>query len=87
MYEWDQRNIRHIARHRVTPAEAEEALQDPRRTPAEAYDLRGERRDGATGMTTAGRMLTVVYTPRGFRRVRVIMARPASADERRKYRR
>src|SRR5215213_7765115 len=31
MFEWDDRNTAHIARHNVTPREAEEAMADPRR--------------------------------------------------------
>ena len=30
-YDWDDDNVRHIARHYVEPYEAEEAVEDPRR--------------------------------------------------------
>jgi hypothetical protein len=30
-YDWDDENVRHIARHDVEPYEAEEAVEDPRR--------------------------------------------------------
>lgn len=62
MLEWDETNIRHIARHNVTPQEAEEAIGDERRTRAGAYDVAGERRYAITGRTLRGRLLTVVFT-------------------------
>jgi len=88
MFEWDDRNIAHIARHRVTPREAEEAMVDPRRTRAAAYDVAGERRYAITGRTTRGRLITVVYTYAGEgrnQRFRVITARPPHDAERAKY--
>jgi uncharacterized DUF497 family protein len=44
MFDWDDANVDHLARHDVTPEEAEEALLDPRRIGASAYAVEGERR-------------------------------------------
>lgn len=85
-FEWDDANVGHIARHGVTPAEAEEALLDPRRLGMQAYQVKGEPRWAALGGTEAGRVLFVVYTKRGPN-IRVITARDAERDERRRYRR
>ena len=88
MFEWDAGNTDHIAEHDITPSEAEEAIRDPRRVPADAYDQGDEQRFAVTGSTQLGRLITVVYTYRGVRRdqrIRVVTARPARTAERRKY--
>ncbi len=81
-YDWDDENVQHIARHGVEPYEAEEAVEDPRRTPASA---RGGRA-GAIGMTLDGRLLVVILEKR-WRKRRVITTRDATNRERRIYRR
>lgn len=83
-FEWDAGNLGHIARHRVTPAEAEAALSDPRRVPADAYDVDEEARAAVLGATPAGRVLRVVYTVRGGA-YRVVTAHDASPAQRRRY--
>ncbi|WP_324718131.1 BrnT family toxin [Carboxydochorda subterranea] len=85
-FEGDDANVVHIARHDVTPAEAEEALLDPRRLGMQVYQLKGEPRWAAVGATETGRVLFVVYTKRGPK-IRVITAQDAERDERRRYRR
>ena len=42
-FEWDEANEEHIARHGVTPEEAEEALTDPRRIGAPAYNTESKQ--------------------------------------------
>lgn len=86
MVEWDDANAGHLARHDVTREEAEEALLDPGRIGAPAYNVEGERRWAAIGATEDGRVLFVVFTRRGGG-VRVITARDATHRERRRYRR
>lgn len=85
-FEWDEDNEEHIARHGVVPDEAEEVLLDPRRVPAPAYSVYGERRRGVIGATEDGRVLAVIYAARGGV-VRIITARDADPDEKRRYRR
>ena len=85
-FDWDEANERHLARHGVTPEEAEEALTDPRRLGAPAYDIEGELRRAFLGATTDGRVLFVVTTLRRGS-VRVITARDATLAQRRRYRR
>jgi uncharacterized DUF497 family protein len=64
LFQWDEANVEHIARHGVTPAECEEVL-------AGAYfDLgadeeNGEIRFSYLGETARGRILLVVVTERG----------------------
>lgn len=86
MFEWDEDNIEHVARHRVEPWEAEDALLDPGRLGTPAYRVGRETRRAALGATESGRILFVVFTSRE-RRVRVITARDAETKEKRRYRR
>jgi len=85
-FEWDEDNERHVRDHQVEPEEAEEALLDPSRLGANAYNVEGEQRWAAIGATEEGRILFVVFTHRGSR-VRVITAREAGGREKRRYRR
>lgn len=87
LFDWDAENADHIVeRHGITPAEAEEAMADPRRIRADAYQVPGEQRRAIVGATEGGRILYVVYTRRGGM-VRVVTARDAVATEQRRYRR
>lgn len=85
-FEWDDANEDHIAVHGVTPEEAEEALADSRRAPAQAYSVPGEQRRAVLGRTIDQRLLFVVYVRRA-RALRVVTARDATESERRQYRR
>jgi uncharacterized DUF497 family protein len=80
---WDDRNVEHIARHRVEPEEVEEVFTE--------QPLIRRARDGrylALGRTEAGRLLAVVFVrlPAG-RQLRVITARDMNSAERDDYRR
>ena len=75
----------HIARHAVTPGEAEEALSDPERTARQTYSKDGEVRAAVTGLTYDERLPTVIVTLRPVQRVRVVTARDASRQERLDY--
>ncbi|BDP44423.1 hypothetical protein DAETH_43920 (plasmid) [Deinococcus aetherius] len=86
-FEWDDANEGHIARHGVTPEEAEEAVLDPDRVPVEAYQSPGgERRRAVVGQTNEGRYLFVVFVVRAGL-LRVVTARETIPSERRRYRR
>lgn len=80
-FDWDEANIEPIARHRVEPAEAEEAFAG-RHLVMRSWD--GRRI--LLGRSAAGRYLIVAFIVRdGI--VRVITARTMSAAERRRFRR
>jgi uncharacterized DUF497 family protein len=86
LFDWDADNVGHVDRHGITPDDAEDALLDPDRLGAAAYGQGAERRSAFIGSTEDGRTLFVVTTSRR-RRVRVVTARDATAQERRHYRR
>jgi uncharacterized protein len=81
-FDWDGSNTDHIARHKVETWEAEEAVQDPERTPFPAHSGAG----GFIGKTEDGRYLVVIVTRR-YGAWRVITAREATAREKKAYRR
>ena len=60
-FQWGAANIEHIACHQVTPAEAEEVFFG---LPLQygAHFRNGEERWSIAGLTSAGRVLFVVYT-------------------------
>ena len=64
-FDWDDANRDHLARHRVTPQEAEQAILDPRAILLEIEVSGGEERGKAVGMTAQGRILAVVFGLRG----------------------
>ncbi len=86
LFDWDDGNLDHIARHNVTREEAEEALLDRRRVGVHVHQDSGEQRCGAIGATGDGRILAVVFTKRAAK-LRVVTARTADQTERRRYRR
>lgn len=86
IFEWDDANVEHIARHGIEPEEVEGAMTDPKRLPAGAYNTPAERRWSIIGATEDGRILCVIYTTRG-KRFRVVTARDASLGEKRRYKR
>jgi uncharacterized DUF497 family protein len=75
-FDWDARNVAHLRRHRVNPREFEQVIfSDPFELEYQAEN--GEERYKALGMTVQGRILVVVWTPRGGR-VRPVTAYPAN---------
>jgi uncharacterized DUF497 family protein len=76
MFDWDEANIAHIARHNVLQHEAEDILTS---NPFDvSYEARsGEIRLRQIGETSEGRILTVISTVRG-ELTRVVTAYPAS---------
>jgi uncharacterized protein len=74
-FEWNESNTNHIARHGVTPDEAEEVIAG-HPTVVQVQFRNGERRILCAGCTAKGRAVAVVYTVRKGR-VRVVTAFPA----------
>jgi len=82
-FDWDEANVAHIARHRVTRSEVEEALSSG---PVDLdYDeIGGEPRWTSVGHTDEFRILLIVWTIRGDA-CRPITARLAPKGVRRDY--
>lgn len=75
-FEWDAANTAHIARHKITPEEAEQVVSAGS-LPLETAERSGEERHTELGETADGRLLLVVWTWRG-QRIRVVTAFPAT---------
>ncbi|HOM13857.1 MAG TPA: BrnT family toxin [Rubrivivax sp.] len=73
-----------LAKHKVSFAHAEQALRDVHAVTIEDPDALGAQRFVTLGMDALGRILVVVYTPRG-ERIRLISARKASRGESGQY--
>jgi uncharacterized DUF497 family protein len=80
MFEWDDDNVDHIARHGVMSWEAEEAMLDRRKIRIDAHS----GQFGIAGRTGDGRLLAVFFDRQG-EYVRVATARDASPREERAY--
>ena len=82
-FDWDDENERHLATHKVAPAEFEEVLQND---PIDlAFDLIDEEeRYRSVGVTNGGRLLSVAWTIRNGK-VRAITAFPASVSDRKAF--
>ena len=83
MFDWDQSNIDHIARHRVLSQEVEQVLSN------DPFDMsyefvHGEERWTSIGHTNMLRVLRIIWTMR-VEAVRVVTAHDAPGHERRKY--
>lgn len=64
-FHWDDANRNHLARHEVIPEEAEQAILDPYAVLLEIQTDDKEERTKALGITSGGRILTVVFSFRG----------------------
>jgi uncharacterized protein len=75
-FDWDDANVKHLASHRITPSEFEQAMTV---APEDiGYQcINGEDRYQVVGPTNAGRLLYLVWTPRGDT-VRAVTAYPAT---------
>ncbi|MBI1789217.1 MAG: BrnT family toxin [Acidobacteria bacterium] len=82
-FEWDAGNREHIARHAITPQEAEEAvLIGPLETSVQQHE--SEDRVLCFGRTKTGRLLTVLYTERRGK-IRVVTAYEMTKEQQRLY--
>jgi uncharacterized DUF497 family protein len=84
-FDWDRFNAEHMARHGITPAEAEEVLRQEPLTLRQS-EVGRERRWVKIGETAAGRVLVVIHTSR-MNMIRVVTAYPANRSQRATYRR
>lgn len=82
-FDWDEQNIGHLARHQISPAEAEEVVRN-RPLDLEAQLRNGEERLPHIGETDAGRILIVVTTMQG-KKIRVVTAWPGNKNSRRYF--
>lgn len=69
-----------LRKHGMSFADAEQAMRDPHAATLDDPDAEGEPRFVSLGMDAAGRVLVIVWTPRGDK-ARVISARKASKRE------
>jgi len=81
-FEWDARNLTHLARHDVDPDEAEAVLD---RSPLMLRTA--DDKYLAYGQTEEGRYLLVVFVRKPGPVVRVITARDLTDREKHRYRR
>ncbi|MDQ7839258.1 MAG: BrnT family toxin [Thermodesulfobacteriota bacterium] len=80
-FEWDDKNVEHIALHNVLPEEAEEIFIDE-----PLYSKTSEGKYLALGQTLDGRYLFVVFVFKDLYTVRPITARNMNLREVRGYR-
>jgi uncharacterized DUF497 family protein len=82
-FDWDHENKKHLAVHKVTPAEFEQLLNnDPVDLNFEL--IHNEERYRSVGLTNAGRLLSGVWTIRKGK-VRAITAFPAGVSDRKAF--
>jgi uncharacterized DUF497 family protein len=82
-FEWDAENRRHIARHGITPEEAQEAvLIEPLEADVQHHE--SEERVLCFGRTKSGRLLTVLYTERNDK-IRIVTAYGMTGEQQRLY--
>lgn len=84
-FDWDKGNSRKNERkHGVTDREAEEIFFNAPLIIARSSERGAEIRYAALGKTYGSRLLTVVFTVRA-NKIRIIIARPMSRNERKLY--
>ena len=82
-FDWDAENTKHLAAHKVTPAEFEQVLNnDPLDLDYDVID--GEDRYRSIGLTDRGRFLRVAWTVRDGK-IRAVTAFPASASNKKAF--
>ena len=83
VFDWDEANIRHLARHAVSPKEAEQCYRNDPLVIEEQY-IEGELRYLALGETDAVRRLAFVFTIRKGR-IRFVTAYPMTSQQQEIY--
>ena len=82
-FDWNAANVEHVARHGITPQEAEEAVRiEP--LDADVQHHNDESRVLCFGRTKSGRLLTVLYTER-LGRIRVVTAYEMTKQQQQLY--
>jgi uncharacterized protein len=76
LFDWDDANVAHIARHGVMPEDVESIVLGAS-VPLAVDERAGEERHTDLGETAEGRLLLVVWTWRR-QRIRVVTAFPAN---------
>jgi uncharacterized DUF497 family protein len=80
--EWDAgKAAANLKKHGIHFEEAATALLDPLALARQDASSEGEERWVLVGMSTRARLLTIVYTLRNRRRIRLISARKATRKE------
>jgi hypothetical protein len=82
-FDWDEENIGHLARHGISPADAEQVLFNWQ-IDLDSYVRNGEERVVQVGETDQGRVLVVISTIRN-EMTRVVTAWPANERIRRYF--
>lgn len=83
--EFDPKKARaNVRKHKISFAQAEQALYDPQAITKEDLGLIAEQRFSTLGAEASGKILVVIHTPRG-NRTRLISARKASKGEAAQY--
>ena len=82
-FDWDAKNVDHLALHQISPEETEEVVKNRPRDLDEQLRY-GEMRTIQVGETDAGRILIVVVTMVG-QKVRIVTAWPAKEQLRRYF--
>ena len=87
VFEWDKGNIdKSLKKHGVTNEEAEQLfLGVPSILIEDEKHWEGEKRYLLLGKTDKGRLLSIIFTIRGDKKVRIISARTMSKKERKLY--
>jgi uncharacterized protein len=84
LFEWDvEKYAVNLRKHGVKFEEAAEVFFDPENQFGDA-SVKNERREYVIGYSSSNRMLLVVFVERAIR-MRIILARRATADERKEY--
>jgi uncharacterized DUF497 family protein len=83
LFDWDDANILHLARHDITPEEAEQVLQN---NPVDisAQHVHDEWRLTQAGETDTGRILTLITTERSSK-LRVVSGWDAPRSDKNVY--
>lgn len=82
-FDWDDENRKHLAAHKVTPAEFEQVLNnDPLDLDCES--IGNEERYRSVGLTNGGRLLSVAWTVR-HSKVHAVTAFPASVPDKKAF--
>ena len=82
-FDWDEANVRHLARHKVTAEEFEQAIRNGQII-VDYLNVEGEDRWSALGATDSLRVLVLSYTVRE-ERIRAVTAWAAGSGLRERY--
>lgn len=85
-FDWDIGNeLKNRERHSVKKTESEQVFFNHPLLVFDTYSQNDEKRFLALGVTNGGRFLTIIFTIRKKKRIRVISSRDMSRKERKAY--